>query len=336
MSLEPITPAESLNWYLEQKENDATQTTVNSHEYRLNHFIEWCNQKDIENLNTLSGRDLQRFKLWRQNDGDLNNVSLHTQLGTLRVFLKWAENIDAVTEGLHDKILMPNLGTNENQRDKKIDPETAFEIINHLRKYKYGSDYHVLFELMWHTAARLGGIHSLDVEDYHPTDQYIAFKHRPESGTKLKNGVDGERPVALNDEVCEIMDDYISETRHQVDAQERRPLITTKNGRMCKSIIRRRIYKITQPCWYNEGCPDDKVDYECDYHVNADKAGGCPFNLNPHAIRRGSLTYHLLRDWSKEDTGERADVSPAILEKHYDRRTDKEKLDQRRQNVRRL
>jgi integrase len=253
------------------------------------------------------------------------------------VFLKWAEKVDAVTEGLHSKILMPKLKSDENQRDKKIDPSVAFDIIDHLRKYSYASDSHVIFELMWHTAARLGGIHSLDVEDYHPNESYIEFNHRPDSGTTLKNGKTGERPVALNDEVCEILDDYIATNRYDVKGSNGRdPLITSENGRLCKSIIRRRIYNITQPCSYNAGCPDSKDKLDCEYYGNGDLSGSCPFNLNPHAIRRGSLTYHLLRDWSKEDTGERADVTPDILEKHYDRRTDKEKLDRRRENVRKL
>ncbi len=334
--LEPVEPKEGVEWYLDEKEHENSPATVKAHEYRLNHFIRWCDQNSIDNLNTLTGRDLHRYKQWRRDDGDLNNVSLQTQLGTLRVFLKWAAKVDAVAEGLHDKILMPQLNKGENERDQKIDPEMAFEIINYLRTYKYASRDHVLFELMWHTAARLGGMHSLDVDDYHPSESYIEFNHRPETDTRLKNGFDGERPVALGEDVCTILDDYISNTRYEVTSQERRPLIASKDGRLSKSTMRQHIYRITHPCWHGAGCPDGKDELECEYSSNVDKAGGCPFNYNPHAIRRGSLTYHLLQDWSKENTSERADVSPAILEKHYDRRTAIEKLDQRRQDVKKL
>lgn len=337
MTLQPIEPQEAVEWYLQDKEQDCSQSTVKAHNYRLNHFVKWCDRNDIENINTLSGRDLHQFRNWRRNDGDLNNVTLHTQLGTLRVFLKWGEKIDAVTEGLYDKILMPNLENNENARDKKIEPETAFDIIDYLRKYKYASFKHVVFELMWHTAARLGAIHGLDLDDYHPQSAYIEFNHRPKTGTPLKNRNNGERPVALNDEMCKILNDYIDHNRIDVtDEKGREPMFTTKHGRAVKSIIRRHIYEITQPCFYTSNCPENRVLNDCAERINRDKAGGCPYNLNPHAIRRGSLTYHLLQDWSKEDTGERADVTPAVLDKHYDRRTDKEKLQQRRKNVKKL
>jgi len=39
-----------------------------------------------------------------------------TQLSILRVFIRWCENIDAVAEGTHDKILMPSLAKNEDRR----------------------------------------------------------------------------------------------------------------------------------------------------------------------------------------------------------------------------
>jgi hypothetical protein len=47
---------------------------------------------------------------------------------------------------------------------------------------------------MWHTMMRVGGVHALDVEDYHPDKQYVEVRHRPDEGTPVKNKGDGERP----------------------------------------------------------------------------------------------------------------------------------------------
>ena len=103
--LEPIEPAEAKEMYLEQRKQEVSDATIQAHHYRLNQFVRWCTEVEgLDNLNTLSGRDLQRFKVWRRDDGDLNNVTLVTQLSTLRVFIKWCERVDAVEEGRSTRI----------------------------------------------------------------------------------------------------------------------------------------------------------------------------------------------------------------------------------------
>lgn len=83
--LEPIRPLEAKEMYLRERRTDASDATIKAHDYRLGHFIRWCDIEEIDDLNELSGRDLHRYKLWRQDDGDLNQVSLKTQMDTLRV-----------------------------------------------------------------------------------------------------------------------------------------------------------------------------------------------------------------------------------------------------------
>jgi len=56
--LEPIEPKRALELYLKHKATDCSEKTVQSHRYRLKNFVRWCEQNDIGNLNTLSGRDL--------------------------------------------------------------------------------------------------------------------------------------------------------------------------------------------------------------------------------------------------------------------------------------
>jgi hypothetical protein len=39
----------------------------------------------------------------------------------------------------------------------------------------------------------------VDLDDYHPDEQYLDVCHRPDQGTAIKNTEDGERIVALSD-----------------------------------------------------------------------------------------------------------------------------------------
>jgi integrase len=254
---------------------------------------------------------------------------------TLRVFIKWAENIDAVRPNLHEKVSVPNLDRGEGERDKKISPEEAFDILDYLRKYERATAPHVLFELMWHTAARVGELQALDLEDFHSQDSYIEIVHRPRGGTPLKNKDGGQRYVGLRENITGLVSEYIRNHRiNTTDDHDREPLFTTKHGRPNKTTLRNWIYSVTQPCSHTD-CPEDRDPMDCKA-TQYKHLAKCPANYNPHAIRRGSLTYHLLRGWSKDDVGARANVTADVLEKHYDRRTNKEKLDRRRSNVEKL
>nr|WP_226005679.1 hypothetical protein [Natrinema salinisoli] len=56
----------------------------------------------------------------------------------------------------------------------------------------------------------------------------------------------------------------------------------------------------------------------------------CPSSLSSHTIRRGSITHRLREDFPEKIVSDRCDVSSEVLERHYDRRTDREKMEQRR------
>ena len=75
--------------------------------------------------------------LERCDEGNLNNVSLKTQMDTLRVFSRWRETIDAVPIDLSAKVRSPTLTDGENQRDVRLDSETAAAVLVHLGKYEW-------------------------------------------------------------------------------------------------------------------------------------------------------------------------------------------------------
>ena len=319
--LEPIEPSTAQELYLDHKANQCSDVTVQSHEYRTNYFVSWCADNDIDNMNDLSGRDIHQYRLWRKSEGELNKISMQTQMSTLRVFLKWCGTIEAVDPDLYNKVLVPQVNGEEEQRDVMLEAEHADEILQHLTKYHYASRDHVLFALLWETGMRIGAARSLDLRDVDIEESHLKIVHRPEKGTTLKNKRGGERLVAISSELAELLEDYIQDTRSETtDDYGRDPLLAGNQGRLSRSTIRRIVYDLTAPCYLDQECPD----------CNGGSDAKCPEAVNPHAIRRGSITHFLTCDVPVEVVGDRMDVSRDVLDKHYDRRSEEVKLEQRR------
>jgi len=319
--LEPLTPEQGQRLFLDHKATDCTESTVRNHKYRTNSFIEWCEEEEIQNLNELSGRDIQQYRLWRKETSDINNLTLRMNMSTLRVFIKWAGTIEAVPENLYTKVMIPRVSREERQRDEVLNADTAQDILDYLTKYEYGSVEHALLSLLWETGMRIGGANSLDLEDVSFEQGRIRLVHRSDQGTTLKNGQSGERLVAMTSDLSELLEDYINDRRHDVtDDHGREPLFTTRKGRMTRGSFRRIIYRITSPCYRGEPCPD------CEEKSNAK----CPDAVCPHAIRKGSITHFLSEDVPVEIVSDRMNVSQKVLDLHYDKRSEEVKLEQRR------
>jgi site-specific recombinase XerD len=331
--LEPLDPERAVEMYQQERDGEVSERTLQAHHYRLVHFIRWCEQEGIDNMNDLTGRLLHEFRLWRKEDGDLNAVSLRTQLETLRVFLRFCETIDAVPQDLHDKILLPTLSNDEEQREEILQSDQAKDVLNYLRQFEYASRAHVILELIWHTGIRLGTLHSLDLDDYNRDEARIEIRHRSETGTTLKNGKKGERLIALGQDVCQVLDDWIAHQRPDVkDDHGRDPLLTTTNGRLSQSTTRETIYKVTRPCYYADACPHDRDTDQCE-GTNYGYHSRCPSSVSPHSVRRGSITHFLTEDVPEKIVSDRMNVGQDVLDKHYDKRSEEVKVEQRREHL---
>lgn len=336
MTLEPIQPQTALDLYLTDRQNNIAEATLRSHRSRLGHFIRWCDQENITNLNNLTGRKLQRYRIWRRNEGDLAPATEKTQMDTLRVFIRWVESIDGAPEDLHTKIQSPTMRGDDNIRHEKIGANRSETVLNYLQKYEYASRPHVTLTLMWHTMMRVGAIHALDLDDFNRDEQSIEVVHRPETETPIKNGQRGERFIALTSSVCQLLTDWIDQQRPSVvDQYDRSPLITTPQGRTHKNTLRSDCYRYTRPCIRNNDCPHEREIETCEA-TEYKSASGCPSSVGPHAFRRGGITHALSEDWPMKAVGDRANVSEYVLEQHYDRRSEKGKMEQRREYLDKL
>lgn len=339
-SLQPIEPAEAIELYFSHRRSELAEKTIQNQRYRLNAFTEFCNENDIENLNQLTGRDLQRFRIWRQDGSDhydpAKPVTLKHQLRTLQKFLEFAASIDAVPKGMREQVLIPDVDPEDEARDVLLEEERASTILDYLERFHYASREHVVVAILWHSKMRLGALRALDVDDVHTEDLddgYIEVHHRPEAGTPLKNRRAGERFVAVGPTYCRMLDDYLEHHRHDVtDDYGRKPLITSSQGRLSEAGIREAVYQVTQPCFYSNECPHGKEPSSCEATQYGERAG-CPSSRSPHGIRRGSITKHLRDGTPVEIVTERANVSKGVLDRHYDERSEREKMQLRRRFI---
>lgn len=323
--LEPLEPERGVELYLRQRQDDAADSTLKAHEYRLSHFIRWCDEEGIGNLNDLTGRRLFEYRIWRRDDGDLNTTSVRTQLSTLRAFIKFLETIDAVPQNLHEDVALPALKEGEGVRDEMLDGERAKEILSYLSRFEYASRRHLIVQILWKTGMRTGALHSLDISDVDYEKQALKVRHRPDEGTSLKNGNRGERMVAVSEETLQLIEDWIDHNRPDVtDEYGREAIMSTESGRISKGNIRKSVYRVTRPCTVKNECPCGKKG-EC--------PSKCPKSRSPHCLRRGSITHHLKKDIPKQVVSDRTNVSPDVLDEHYNEMTQEEKMDQRREHL---
>jgi len=328
--LESLAPEKGKEMFLAHRSDEVSEKTLQGYHYRLKPFVKWCDQEGITNLNNLTARLLHEYRLWRKEDGDLKTITLKGQLSTLRVFIKFCESIDGVEPDLHDKILIPSVEDEEAVSSSMLEAERSEKVIDYLRKYEYASKRHALFAILWHTGCRMGAAHALDVGDFDPENQSLTIRHRPDTGTSLKNKQSGERICALSEEVCDTLQDYIEVNRDDVmDDHGREPLFTTRFGRMHRSKIREMVYAVTRPCAYGDECPHGREPDSCEAGTYTE-ASKCPSSVSPHDIRRGSITNLLRNEVPKQVVSDRVNSSPETLEKHYSQLTEEEKMEQRR------
>jgi hypothetical protein len=87
---------------------------------------------------------------------------------------------------------------------------------------------------------------------------------------------------------------------------------------------------MTRPCKFTGKCPHERDLSACEAAVSRSQSFACPSSVSPHAVRRGAITHWLNSDVPEQVVSARANVSTAVLDEHYDRWTEREKMEQRR------
>lgn len=319
-----VSPGDGLEMYLDGRQSELAENSLRAYRIRIRTFVEWCRENGIDSLNDVHGIHIHEWKAGMQ----VGNATTANRLQAVRRFLRWGAQLGIADPELWDKIDVP---TGNGAKTVHLDTDTAGSVLTFLDRFEYASKTHVVMLLLWRTGVRLGSLRALDVGDYNREENCLEVRHRPESDTPLKNGEAGERSIALSDGTCRVLDDYLTANRDDVtDGFGRVPFITTRNGRISESALQDTAYAATRPCYYGSDCPEGRDPAECAAASNRDVAYQCPDSVSPHPIRRGSITHHLRNDVPKLAVSDRCDVSPKVLDRHYNQLTEREKMEQRR------
>lgn len=321
---EEMSPRDAVERYLRRRRPDSTQQSIDGWAYRLKLFVEWCDSVGIETVGGFRRYDLDEY--YELRSSEIAPATLEGEMWTLKMFFQFLEDLGAVEDGLGDAVRIPDLDPDDRSNDVKLATEDAVALLEYYRNGDpfpdghYGTRAHAFLELAWWTGARQGGLRALDLRDVHLGENpYVDFRHRPETGTPLKNKLGGERPVALTDEMADILDHYVRNNRFDVrDEHGRQPLIASKEGRPASgNTVRTWSYLATLPCLYGP-CPHGKDRETCEW-TEYSHASKCPSSRSPHKIRTGAITYMLNKGWPPEDVAERVNASVKTIEQHYDK-----------------
>jgi site-specific recombinase XerD len=176
--LEPTTPQEAVTEYLNDISAELAATTIANHEYRLKQFLDWTNEAGINNMNNITGRKLQEFKQWKQ--GEVAKVTLKNHLSTLRQFIEFCEDTNAVPTGVGRKIRLPTMQLGEDVNDTFLTAKEADRILDYCDTYEYATLRHTAFYILWHTGMRSGALRGLDM----PTSTAITDSSQLDTGQK--------------------------------------------------------------------------------------------------------------------------------------------------------
>ena len=330
---ETIKPRQARRQFLSARRGNVKKTTYRSYKFPTKDFIEFCEQHDIEAIEDVGGYIIESWKQRRKDE--VKQITLHNNVKTLRVFIRWCETAELIEYGTADRIEVPSVSKQQAVSDESLALSQAENILRYLNTYEYASREHALFKTMWQTGCRISGAIALDKKDYdHNDGPILKFRNRKSDGTPLKNGNGGERNVTINEDLRTVLQDYIDGKRPDTtDAFDREPLFCTRTQRMPRQRAYKNFTALSRPCFTEGVCPHDREIDGCDAAQQKKKAFGCPSSVSLHPIRRGSITYHIDRGWPKEKLSERVDVSVEVLTKHYDARSKEQERQGREQFV---
>lgn len=315
-----------------------TDETLRDYNSNIRRFLLWCANEQVEEVGELTPWDIELFRQERQTDTNrkdepISPSTIRSSMMTLKQFVDYLVRIGAVEDEVGDAAAeaVPTLSKEDATSDEMLETEKALALINENRTNvaMRARPRHAVLELLWHVGCRLSGIRALDLGDYSSEDRTLSFVNRPDSGTRLKRGSDGERTVLISQEVCDVLDEYIARERFDKrDEYGRDPLFSFNQARPVTGTFRGKAYLSTQPCEYRD-CPHDRRPGDCEYRERT-HASKCPSSRSPHPIRTGSITWHRDIGVPLEECATRVNATPDTIQKYYDKADNDQELERRR------
>ena len=228
-------PHDAKNRYLKDKSTDVTNSTLSNYRSTLDGFCDWLtDEADVKTLNTLTSDEIQRFKEWRLEQ--VKTITLKTDMTCIKDFIRFCEHINAVPDGLHLMVRVPKPNHEDEVASSILTRKEATAILDYLDKHEYATLPHVIFAVLWKTGKRRSSLYALDVGNFDDgAKPCLRVRHRPKTGTPLKNKHRGERDVRISREAADVIADFLKWNHLSgTDEHGRTPLLMSTQGKRCE------------------------------------------------------------------------------------------------------
>lgn len=271
---ESFTPSQAIEKFRQYKAKSVADSTMDAYDTKIGFIKEFLTEEiEIEELTELTPVQAEGYETWREWEGTgdppLKPKTLKDDMYVYQEFLEHLSKLNAVSPDAYEIIEIPELKTGEGVDKTTLAPDRAATILVYLDRFEYATLDHVTMRLLAKTGRRPCDIRAPDVDDFercHEGEDDIAkltLRHRPETGTGLKEGKSHEAELKLSDETEAIIKHFISYHRPDVvDEHGREPLLATTHGRMSTSTIKAHSYKWTSPCAKDRPLPDEYDDHD--------------------------------------------------------------------------
>jgi site-specific recombinase XerD len=303
--------------------------TVRTYRSGVDKFTEWLHENNLRfsDLDDLEPYEVGQFTVWLEDNHDYEPNTVASYTKGVSQLLQYCEDNDMIGESVVKGHETRSAKKEERQWDKEIDIDRTEKIASYLQRHHPGHRDTTIFTVLLRTGMRKSGLRAIDVGDIRESDSGgWVIDLRDRGDTSLKEGVDHERLINIQQPTREVIEEYVQNHRIDVTDNGRKPLITTRFGRVSKTTISTSVKKATCPTRTGVG------ECSCEPPVSKEKARDCDESHSPHALRAAHITHLLNNGWTYEFVGKRVACQPDTLRLHYDR-ADKEQEAERRRSL---
>jgi integrase len=339
---------EAIDRYLETRADELSDSSIRTHYDRLNLLVQWAQDERhpvVDDVAELDAEAVLDYRIARNEAGKAPST-IEGEIRTIKLACGIWAALDWVDRDLPERVddLIPSVSKSEGTSRESMAADRVEAMLDYLDRFDYASRPHVVLALIWQTGMRRSAVRSLDLRDVDLDGAALRLRHRPETGTILKNGNNAERDVAIGETMADrlgeygrnlvpLLEDYITERRIETeDAHGRRPLLTTNHGRIGATSISGICYRLTRPCAYGEPCPHDRDLDTCEAREHGQESH-CPDSYSAHPIRGAAIEMHRQAGLPLDFVSARVNADPDVIKQHYDHRGPAERLDARRNRL---
>ena len=92
-----LSPREAADRFLSRRQQRQAEETVRSYAHRLSHFVEWCEEQEIEQMREVGGWEIDEYRHYRESD-DVSPSTVKSAMVSLKQLLEFCERIEVADE----------------------------------------------------------------------------------------------------------------------------------------------------------------------------------------------------------------------------------------------